>query len=97
MEYPDKIYTSNKRFVAALKRKGINQRELADLMDLSTTSMSYKANGILPWTQAEIVYLKDLLNLTAIETVATFLTERTVEENKKSKGEMRHGVRVLPD
>lgn len=45
--------------IAELARKGINQKDLADGLDIGRATVSRKINGISDWTLSEALTIKE--------------------------------------
>lgn len=56
-----------KKLKALLKKNGINQNELADMLGLTYQTISIKMNGHKDFTQSEIRAIKLILSLTPEE------------------------------
>lgn len=59
----------------ALKRQGITQNELAEILGLTYQTISIKMNGHKDFTQSEIRRIKKILSLTPEEVCDIFLSE----------------------
>lgn len=61
------------RLKELIRSKGFTQRELADELELNENYLNQKLNGHAPFTQKQIKYLSDRLNLTAQEITDFFI------------------------
>lgn len=66
--------TNTKEFKAMLILKGITAAELADKIQLSPQSLSYKINNVREFTLSELQDIKKVLNLDPEETIKIFFT-----------------------
>lgn len=64
--------TDTKEFKVALIRNGITAGELADKVNLSRQSLSYKMNNIREFTSSEIAKICEVLNLDIAEKERIF-------------------------
>lgn len=68
-----------KKLRNALKRQGITQNELAEILGLTYQTISIKMNGHKDFTQSEIRRIKIILALTPEEVCDIFLSDEMEE------------------
>ena len=66
--------TNTKEFKAALIRKGMTASELAERLNLSRTSLSYKMNNVREFRISEAELIAEILGLSPEEKVLIFFT-----------------------